>query len=248
VSGAMRVGEWDWAIAQLEAALPEETDAMARGTALAGLLQFRALRGEDTSGLLAEMAPLAASLDAETGVRFLDMAHAHVEFASGDLAVARTRAAGFARTWQQGQTDGWRLATRAAIWTRDVDAARLEVAEFERTVGRGRAARVSRVTFQAGIAALEGRTSEAVAMYRDAIRGWQELGLPWDEALAGIDMAFTLGPGEPAVKAAATTTRTILEGLGAQAMLARLDGALSERRARREPAARASETREGASA
>jgi hypothetical protein len=86
-------------------------------------------------------------------------------------------------------------------------------------------------------------------MFRDALRGWEELDVPWDQALATIDMAMTVGPDEPAVAAAAATARTILEGLGANAMLARLEAAMfpgSKPRARIPEQAQA-QAREGAS-
>jgi tetratricopeptide (TPR) repeat protein len=246
VYAAIRVGEWDWALAQLEAALPEETDAMARGAALSAIDQIRAYRGLDTTSLRAELVPLAASLDA--GEAFTALVSAYESLASGDLADAARNAQLYARAWPQGEVEGWRIATRAAIWAEDVAMARDSLAEYDRLAARGRGVHMTSLTFNAGIAALEGRRTEALSQYRDAIRGWEELELPWDQALAVIDMAMVLGPGEPAVTSAAATARTILESLDAQAMLARLDSALSERRASRRPAARASETPQGASA
>jgi hypothetical protein len=103
------------------------------------------------------------------------------------------------------------------------------------------------LTFGAGIAALEGRTSDALTMYRDALRGWQELELPWDEALAVVDMAMTLGPDEPALVAAVPAARTILERLGAKAILDRLEDAMSQRAKAGGRASAAARTREGAS-
>jgi hypothetical protein len=131
--------------------------------------------------------------------------------------------------WPQGVVEGYRVATRAALWARDVQMARDGLAAFERQRQHGGAVHMSSLTFAAGVAALEGRTPEALPMYRDALRGWQELELPWDEALAVVDMAMTLGPDEPAVVAAAPAARTILERLGAKAILDRLDGAMSQR-------------------
>jgi len=139
------------------------------------------------------------------------------------------------------------VATRAALWAKDPSTARDRLARFERLRAHGRAVHMTSLTFSAGIAALEGRTSEAISQYHDALQGWAELGLPWDQALAGIDMAMTLGPDEPAVAAAATTTRTILESLGANGMLARLDAALSSDGANRERAKSSTGRRAGAS-
>ena len=73
-------------------------------------------------------------------------------------------------------------------------------------------------------------------MYRDALRGWEELGLPWDRALAVIDMVSVLGPGEPEVAAVAAQARQVLEGLGARPFIERLDAGLA---ASRDPSSRA---------
>jgi hypothetical protein len=197
---------------------------MARGSALSSLLQFRAFRGLDTDALVEELEELAAPL--ESGVAFRALTRAYLSFASGDLAATVRDALQFSELWSQGDVEGRRLATRAAIWQRDVETARTCLAGLERLAQHGRAVHVTSLTFNAGIAALEGHANEAITQYREALRGWDELELPWDQALAGIDMATTLGPDEPAVVAAAATARSILERLEAKAILARLDGAM----------------------
>jgi len=50
-------------------------------------------------------------------------------------------------------------------------------------------------------------------MYRDALRGWDELGLPWDRALSAIDMATVLDPTEAEVVAAVDQARATFERL-----------------------------------
>src|SRR5437899_12619972 len=83
-----------------------------------------------------------------------------------------------------------------------------------------------RWTIGAGLAAAEGRRAESLAMYRDALRRWRDLGLVFDEALACIDMATLLDTDEPEVRAAAQSARAILERLGAKPLLARLEAAM----------------------
>src|SRR5207247_32754 len=108
VHAAIRVGEWDWAVAQIEEALPEETDAMARGSALATLHQLRTYRGLDSGELIAELRPLVASLDSSTGEAFMELVEAYAALASGDPATARTKARRFMVLWPQGEGEGWR--------------------------------------------------------------------------------------------------------------------------------------------
>ena len=80
---------------------------------------------------------------------------------------------------------------------------------------------------RAGVAALDGRSDEALALYREALRDWRDLGLAWDEALCGLDMALLLDPADPEVRAAADASRGILVRLGAAPFVARLDRALA---------------------
>jgi hypothetical protein len=93
---------------------------------------------------------------------------------------------------------------------------------------RGHAFAMDVVTLRAGVAALEGRRFDAVAGYREALRGWRALGLTFDEALAGPDLATVLNPSEremtesPAVIDAARTTFT---QLGARPFADRLETA-----------------------
>jgi len=91
----------------------------------------------------------------------------------------------------------------------------------------GLAIEADRATIRAGIAARQGRLGEALAGYRDALRSWAELGLAWDEALCGLDMALLLDPRDPDVRQIAESTREILVRLGAAPFIERLDAALA---------------------
>ena len=91
----------------------------------------------------------------------------------------------------------------------------------------GPVAEIHRATLRAGLAALDGRAAEALGLYRDALRGLHDLGLPWDEALTAVDMASVLDPTDPEVRAAAEAARQILVGLGAHPFLERLEAALA---------------------
>ena len=77
--------------------------------------------------------------------------------------------------------------------------------------------------------------------FRVVREGFRDIGLPWEEALLGIDMATLLDAREPEVVAAAARSREILTGLGARPFLDRLEAALG-REAVATPARRGSET------
>jgi hypothetical protein len=107
-----------------------------------------------------------------------------------------------------------------------VDAVREGLAEYQRIGIHGAVIDAEGVVMRAALDALEGRRDAAVALYRDALRRYRDLGLRWREALAVIDMATLLGPGEPEVARAAAPARELLAGVGAAPLLARLGSAL----------------------
>ena len=234
VGASIRIGDWDGALALLEPAAAEETDPMARGAALNGILVIRALRGAEIDAVRADLAATIERSPTLSREALHAVAGAYMAFAAGDLPKAIEDARRYAERWPQGGAEGWRIAARAALWSGDVEAARDALANLESHPRRGRGVALERLTIAAGIAALEGRTSEAMGLYREALRGWDDLGLPWDQALCAIDMATLFEPGEPEVVAAAARARTFLEGLGARPFLERLDAALARPQVRTE--------------
>jgi hypothetical protein len=118
-------------------------------------------------------------------------------------------------------------AAHAALWTGDIEGARADLAAVDATGVHGPSVEADRRTIRAGIAAAEGRTSEALVLYREGLRAWRDLGLDLDEALCGLDAVHMLGTTEPEVRQIADSTREILARLGATPFLARLDTALA---------------------
>jgi hypothetical protein len=147
-------------------------------------------------------------------------------FGAGELAAAR---AGWHRVAEHSIgniPDAITRSARAALWLRDVPAARAELATLDAAGVHGLAVDADRTTIRAGIAALEGRDGEALSLYRDALQAWRDLGTTWDEALCGLDMALLLDPSDPDVRAAAEASREILVRLGAAPFIERLDAAV----------------------
>lgn len=83
----------------------------------------------------------------------------------------------------------------------------------------------SRLTVRAGLAAVEGRQSDALGDYREALRLWRDVGLLWD-ALCGLDFAILMGMRDDEARATAERTREILTQLGARPFLPRLEAVL----------------------
>ena len=247
VGSAIRIGEWDWALAQVEAAAEEEIEPAARGNALTVILQIRAYRGIDIGDVRSELERLIAGLDELGRDSFVALTEAYAAFAGGKLSEAQIEARRYAETWPQGGPEGWRLAARASLWKGDLAGAVADLEGLDRLQRRGRGVALERLTIGAGIAALEGREDDALAMYREALRGWDDLGLPWDRALCTIDMVTLLDPKQPEVAIAAAPAAKILEELGARPFLERLQAGLARPHDRADRATTARKASERAS-
>ena len=77
------------------------------------------------------------------------------------------------------------------------------------------------------MAAIEGRTDDALRLYRVALDGWRGMGVRLSLVFTELDMAILLDPTEPEVKAAADEAREVLTRLRATPLLERLDAAMA---------------------
>jgi class 3 adenylate cyclase/tetratricopeptide (TPR) repeat protein len=219
----LRTGGWTSALEELTATLDEEWEPIDRAWILGGVVELEALRGKPVADRLDELHRLvSASDDPQAPGTELDAA-AFAAFAIGDLTEARTE-------WHRQTYSGAvpicaARAARAALWLADPTGAKEDLAALDESGIRGPAIAADRRTIEAGLAALDGRAAEALTIYREALRSWRDLGLVWDEALCGIDMATLLDPADPEVRAAALASREILVRLEAAPFISRLDAA-----------------------
>jgi len=220
---ARRVGEWKWALDLLAEALDEDFEGSDRAELLASAIVLRAYRGDPIAEEVDELERLFGGATDPYRLAYLEWVGGFVAFAAGHLRDARAQ---FRRGIELvASPDGLPMPARAALWDRDADAARVDLAELGASGVHGGALEADRTTIRAGIAALDGRTGEAIALYRAALRVWRDLGLAWDEALCGVDMALLLDPADPDVGAAADAAREILVRLEAVPFVAALDAA-----------------------
>jgi class 3 adenylate cyclase/tetratricopeptide (TPR) repeat protein len=224
---ALRTGDWPWAVAELEAALAEEFEGPNLATLPGNQVLFGALRGEPVTDQLDEVIRLIGDSDDPRMLSLGAELDAYVAFAAGRLGDARTAWRRFAELQVGSLPEALPPAARAALWAGDGGAARHDLVALDSSGFHGPAVEADRRTMRAGIAALEGRTAEALSLYREALHAWRDLGLAWDEALCGLDMATLLDPAEPEVHAAAESAREILVRLEAAPFIARLDAALA---------------------
>jgi class 3 adenylate cyclase/tetratricopeptide (TPR) repeat protein len=223
---AIRTGEWAWALAELEAALAGDVEPVDRMMFLQVIVMLRACRGESWTDLLDELRGLVGESDDPTLVSTLEIAVGTAAFAMGRLGDARIAWHRVADVSTNNRPDALARAARAALWAGERDAADADLAALDASGVHGQGTEADRSAIRAGILALEGRAPEAVALYRDALQAWRDLGLAWDEALAGLDMALLLDPTDPEVRSPAESARAILVRLGARPFVERLDAAL----------------------
>ena len=189
------IGDWDSLEALLEPLLTLETGSTL-AVAVSDLLALRALRGEPTDDLRAQLQALPDVHGDTVRPAVLAWSDTILAFAAGEYAVARAHAHDYTAVFSQGVAEGYVLAARCALGLRDASAARDDLERSEPTTRRGRAIDAERTGIRAGIAAIEGRPAEAAALFRTALEELRDLGADWYEALCTIDVAALLDPSE----------------------------------------------------
>jgi hypothetical protein len=121
------------------------------------------------------------------------------------------------------------MTLRAALRLRDLARATATLERLDADGWRGTAIRLHRDALAAGVAALDGRWSDAAAGFTDAWRRYRDLRLDVSLALSALDCLAVAPAGDPLVELGAREARTILEREGATAYLAQLDALLAER-------------------
>ncbi len=222
---AFITGNWDESLAVTEEGLAGDVQGTHRIWLLGNEVTVRASRGEDVSAALEAMrSEPKDGDDADQMIGILD-SEANAYLARGMFREAGEASRKIAAIQAAQGPGSLYQAARSALWARDVEQARADLAGIDATGVQGPIIETRRRTIAAGIAALEGRTADAQALYRDAFRGWKESGMGWEEALTGLDTVFLLGAdADPAVVEA---TRSSLERLGAKPYIAMLDAALA---------------------
>jgi class 3 adenylate cyclase/tetratricopeptide (TPR) repeat protein len=219
-------GDWDEGLAEMDILLAEEISARDRLIMLNNALIIRVSRGESIDDGLAEMGRLGRDMSGPWHL-FLADPGGNAAMARGDFKKAHDEFVSIAESDPGQGPEYFYRAARAALWDRNSEEAARLTTLFEDSGGYGIVVNARHATLRAGIAALDGRPAEAVALYRDALRDWRSTHAVWDEAMTGIDMAMLLDPADPEVVDVVSSTQTILERLGARPYLERLEAAIA---------------------
>ncbi|MFI5199510.1 MAG: ATP-binding protein, partial [Candidatus Limnocylindrales bacterium] len=231
-----RLGEWEPAEAVMAQALADDPPPENRLQILDNALLIPAFRGEDIGASIVEVERLVGSSTDDQVVSSLHEILGAVALAAGRLGeayVENDRTSKLNSTVNG--TTHRALAAHAALWADDVAGTTTQLAAIDAAGFRAPAVEATRVTIRAGLAAAEHLDVEALALYREALRRWRDLGLVVDEALTAIDMVTLLDPSDPEVSAAADSAHAILSRLGATPFIERLAAARERRPAAPKP-------------
>ncbi len=183
-------------------------------------------RGESLAQLVADITELAGDSRETEDVFSVRLAAGDVALVSGDPDAAFHSAMQAFELKAQNPDVPLTLAMRAAIWSRNLDRVRQVAALQINLPGTGAFAEAERTYARAAVAALEGRSADAVAGLRDANAALRRLGQRFEAARHVVDAAVLL-PDEPEVLGWVDEARALFTELRAQPYLDRLDQALA---------------------
>jgi len=219
---AIRMGDWDWALAELEEAVADsehDTAAQMRRAEILGL------RGHDVAAELQGLADLAAGWTELQAQSSVGESRALVALARGELRAALDLAQAAYRINAAPDGTGMETAIRAASGLRDGDAVSDALRVLEPFPGRVTTA--VRHEGEAVLAGIAGRRKESLAGFLDAIHRWKELGLTVEVALAQLTLVTVLGATDAEARTAAEEARVVFERVGSPPLLDRLAAAVA---------------------
>jgi tetratricopeptide (TPR) repeat protein len=227
VEDARRTGEWEWAVSELAAIAQLDIDESSLAGNRAQQVFFEVYQGRfDETELpdLRRRTEVLEDRDLQSGLVEIDGAIAYV---AGDWAAAAKAWMAVADVSDLNAPYSLPRAGRVGILAGDAVTAQAAVDRLAALGSKGRAMDADRAAIRAGLAALAGDRAAARAGYRLALTAFRDLGLPWDEALAGMEAAQWLGDGDAELAAWAETSRAVFTRIGAIPLIARLDEAIA---------------------
>ena len=238
--------DWDEAVAGAEAAIQEATErgglsALDEVRDLHIIAFVRLARRERLDELLARIEALQPHVSDTLGAAIQHFVVGQRAFFDGDYSTA-TDELELSADDINARTFFLPTAIRAALWGGDVTRARGLVERLEGERQNDPVTVAHRIAARAGLDAVEGRISEATSGYLEAIERHLALGSQFDAARLSVDLVHLVGPGDPAVRAAAERARGILESLRASAYLALLDAAMASPEVAARPSRRVPDT------
>jgi len=183
--------------------------------------------GQSTDAILARLETLSTQTSDSYGPAAFHALRSDRALLAGDFARACDEAVLAARD-EQLAAFFISSAVAAALHAGDLERARQLTEQLEADPRTDNVLVTERIRARAGIAALEGRTDEAIARYGEAMSRHRAAGDDWNVARTALDLVVLVGGERPAVREAAAEARTIFERAGARPYLEWLDTAIAQ--------------------
>jgi class 3 adenylate cyclase/tetratricopeptide (TPR) repeat protein len=218
VEFAIRIGDWEWALAELEEAATLEADLSAQ----LRLAEIRGLRGADVDADIQAVTDLVGDASEVQWPATIADVRATIALGNGDLPSALASARRSYEMLTSPDATSMQTAIRAASWMRDRDALADVLARQQELPGN--VSRAATIEANAGLAALD-RRPEAIPGFLDAMRRWRDMGLAFDASLCAVSFVTLTGTSSREARAAAEEARAFFERVGASGLLEQLDRA-----------------------
>ncbi len=234
LAGAIGLGsyfeglDWDTSIRDIEAEIAGSRSDIDRRRLLGMIRIFQVARGQDTSGVDADLSRLEVENDDPDIDLWMTLMRGDAALFGGrpDAAIPIFREAAHMTAQNTGEARvGLVLASHFA---RDLDAAREAVSEMDKEVYSGHYVEGSALVAEAGVAALEDRGAEALSGFRAAIEHFERSGARFVIGLAQLDALWLL-PEERSIDGWADAVRERFEAVKSPPLLERLDEVLYAR-------------------
>ncbi|HEY6058427.1 MAG TPA: hypothetical protein VIV06_10365, partial [Candidatus Limnocylindrales bacterium] len=226
-SAAIEVGEWERAIAETKAVSDESADELSANYAAWTRATLAAWRGDDMGPEVERLTAWAYSLDDSFAREAVHGLRAEVDFGAGRFGSASDEWLAFAASDILNAPYALYAAGVAALLAGDAKRVRVPLAQLGALRGHSRLRNADRRLLEGGLAALDGRPSDALRDARTALDEYERLGLPWRKALAALMLTSTIGPDDAEVRALAQSARETFVRLGARPFLELLDALLA---------------------
>jgi class 3 adenylate cyclase/tetratricopeptide (TPR) repeat protein len=218
---------WDDVVAQLEEVTGWQIGPGDRLRQLGALAQLRAARGDSAENLVDELDRLTAGTSDPQLLAGNETVMAEVALALGDAARAYRAAYRSIEYLREFASIALPIAMRAAILGRQAGDARVTAEHLDALAQSDTTTQAHRAWAAATVAAFDGRLEDAMTGFRKALDLMREVHQDFDLARIGVDLALLLGPDHADVPAVAAEAREIMERVGAEPYLRRLDTALA---------------------
>jgi class 3 adenylate cyclase/tetratricopeptide (TPR) repeat protein len=227
---ALAIGDLD-RVLDLESSVSELNTPM--GTLVHGAAAVAAALRGDREGARRRLDLLQhqyAGSDSAQDLMAVRNLEARVAFGAGELREAR-RLAIESRDAYRGMPalQSALLAGHGAVLLGDVGELRSDLSWFQALPSGGAWMDRSIATLAAAAAALEGRTGEAAAAYRELIEAWRAADLPLDLGLTLLERAWLLGEADPALGKGELEAQAIFAAMGAETLIERLRSGAAQR-------------------